>query len=161
MKEVLFKISLLMIVSACLIACGGANSSQKLVNFVYDAELKSGSYNAQDWEKSMNQYDKLVEEYLSSGKTYTEEEKQMAAKAMGRYHSLLIKNSVKISSSYIDELKTILPASFEGLGEGLEENSDEIKKSLDVMFETEEIEESMEELNSQIEDIFNSQIENK
>lgn len=55
-----------------------------LDSFVDNAELNSSDYDAEDWQKSMLQYERLVEEYSNSGKEYTDAEKQMTARAMGR-----------------------------------------------------------------------------
>ena len=87
----------------------------------------------------MLQYERLVEEYSNSGKEYTDAEKQMTARAMGRYHSLLIKNGVEQSAAYLKELEAILPSYLEGLVDGLGENSEELGKTLEGIFNSEEL----------------------
>ena len=77
----------------------------------------------------------------------------MVARAMGRYHSLLIKHGVEASAAYIKELKSILPSYLEGLVEGLDENSEEIGKSLEGLFESEELSKAIEKLGDKIEGI--------
>ena len=139
---------------ALMAACSNSNLPQKLDSFVDNAELKSGTYDAKDWEKSINQYEKIVEEYSASGKNYSEAEKQMAARAMGRYHSLLLKNGIQASASYLNELKTILPSYFEGLIEGIDEDSEKLEKSLEGLFDTEELEKAFEDLGTKLERIF-------
>ena len=130
--------SLILVVSAAamlMFSCATANAPQKLDNFVDKAELNSRSYDSDDWAKSMEQYEKLVNEYANSGKEYTPEERQMATRAMGRYHSLLIKNGVEQSAAYLKELESILPSYLEGLMDGLGENAEELGKTLEGIFQ--------------------------
>lgn len=144
-------ISIIAIVTA---ACISSNAPQKLDSFVDKTELNCDKYDADDWQKSMVQYDQLVKEFNKPGKQYTEAEKQMAARAMGRYHSLLIKNGIEQSAAYIEELKQVLPSYLEGLVDGLGESSDEIGKSLEGIFNSEEFEKAFESLEEELEDIF-------
>lgn len=139
---------------ALLAACATSNLPQKLDSFVENAELNSDKYDSDDWQKSMAQYEKLVEEYSTSEKEYTEAEKQMAARAMGRYHSLLIKNGVEQSAAYLKELEAILPSYLEGLVDGLGENSEELGKTLEGIFDSEELEKAFEGLGNKLEEIF-------
>ena len=85
----------------------------------------------------MSRYEKLVEEYSYSGKEYSDAEKQMAARAMGRYHSLIIKNGIEQSAAYLKELESILPSYLEGLVDGLGENSEDLGKTLEGIFNSE------------------------
>ena len=119
--------------------CSSSNIPQKLDSFVDNAELKSNDYDAEDWQKSMLQYEELVEEFSNSGKEYSNAEKQMAARAMGRYHSLLIKNGIEQSAAYLKELESILPSYLEGLVDGLGENSEEFGKTLEGICNSEEL----------------------
>ena len=109
-----------------IFSCATANAPQKLDNFVDKVELNSGNYDSDDWAKSTKQYEKLVDEYVNSGKEYTPEERQMAARAMGRYHSLLIKSCVEQPAAYLKELESILPSYLEGRVDGLGENAEEL-----------------------------------
>lgn len=143
----------LFLVLVLLAACSSSNIPQKLDSFVYNAELNSSDYDAGDWQKSMSQYERLVEEYRASGKEYSDAEKQMAARAMGRYHSLLIKNGIEQSAAYLKELESILPSYLEGLVEGLGENSEEIGKTLEGIFNSEELEKAFEDLGNKLEGI--------
>ena len=142
------------IIAIVITACIRSNAPQKLDSFVDKTELNCDEYDADDWRKSMAQYDQLVKEFNKPGKQYTEAEKQMAARAMGRYHSLLIKNGIEQSAAYLEELKKVLPSYLEGLVDGLGENSDEIGKSLEDIFNSEEFEKAFEGLGETLEDIF-------
>lgn len=134
--------------------CSSSNIPQKLDSFVDNAELKSNDYDAEDWQKSMLQYEELVEEFSNSGKEYSNAEKQMAARAMGRYHSLLIKNGIEQSAAYLKELESILPSYLEGLVDGLGENSEEFEKTLEGICNSEELEKAFEGLGNRLEELF-------
>ena len=153
MKHSIFRLLVLSAISLILGSCS-VSLPEKLDRFVDKAELNSSSYDANDWQKSLNQYAELVNELSSSGKQYSDVEKEMAARAMGRYHSLLIKNGIEASATYIKELKSILPSYLEGLVEGLDENSDEIGKSLEGLFDNEELYRVLDNLGEKLEGIF-------
>lgn len=150
----LFRCFFIVLATALIAACSSPNIPQKLDSFVDNAELKSSDYDAEDWQKSMLQYEKLVDEYSNSGKEYTDAEKQMAVRAMGRYHSLLIKKGVEQSAAYLKELESILPSYLEGLVDGLGENSEELGKTLEGIFNSEELEKAFEGLGNKLEEIF-------
>ena len=154
MNKIAVKFYSLAVAVALMAGCISNNPAQKLDSFVDNAELKSDSFNAQQWANSMKQFEKLVEDYNAPGKTYSAAEKQMAARAMGRYHSLLIKNGVKATASYLEEMKSILPSYLEGLVDGLGENSEELGKTLGGVFNSEELEKAFEGLGNQLEEIF-------
>ena len=140
--------------SLFMISCDNASAPEKLDRFVDKAELNSENYDENDWIKSQEQYNRLVEEYVNSGKEYTEAEKQMAARAMGRYHSLHLKNGIEQSAEYLKELGSILPSYLDGLMEGLGENSEELGKTLEGIFNSEELEKAFEGLGEKLEEIF-------
>lgn len=137
-----------------LATCSSSNIPQKLDSFVDNAELKSNDYDAEDWQNSMLQYEELVEEFSNSEKEYSNAEKQMAARAMGRYHSLLIKNGIEQSAAYLKELESILPSYLEGLVDGLGENSEEFGKTLEGIFNSEELEKAFDGLGNRLEELF-------
>lgn len=137
-----------------LATCSSSNIPQKLDSFVDNAELKSNDYDAEDWQNSMLQYEELVEELSNSGKEYSNAEKQMAARAMGRYHSLLIKNGIAQSAAYLKELESILPSYLEGLVDGLGENSEEFGKTLEGISNSEELEKAFDGLGNRLEELF-------
>ncbi len=144
---------IIVLILASIAACSSSNVPQKLDSFVDKAELESSDYDAEDWQKSMSRYEKLVEEYSYSGKEYSDAEKQMAARAMGRYHSLLIKNGIEQSAAYLKELESILPSYLEGLVDGLGENSEDLGKTLEGIFNSEEIEDAFEGLSKKLDAI--------
>lgn len=153
MNKYVHRLLSVFVVSMIIISCS-VSIPEKLDRFVDKAELNCASYDANDWQKSLNQYADLVNEYESSGKEYSIAEKEMAARAMGRYHSLLIKNGIKASAAYLNELKSILPSYLEGLVNGLDENSEEIGESLEGLIDSDELDQLFQEIGGQLEEIF-------
>lgn len=117
-------------------------------------ELNSSSYSSEDWEESAIQYQKLVDDYMNSGKQYSDAEKEMAVKAMGRYHALLIKSGIEKSASFLKEFGKVFPSYLDGIVEGIDANSEDIEKSLNNLFDEEKIEKSLESLNDKLEQLF-------
>jgi hypothetical protein len=148
--------SSLIIFSLLLTSCIGSNRSvpQRMDSFVDNAELKSDSYSAEDWEKSEATFEKLVSEYENSPQKYTDAEKKMAARAIGRYHALLLKQGIKESASMILELGNILPDYIDGFVDGLKQDGEDFDGTLNNLLDTAALEKSMEELGSAIEELF-------
>lgn len=143
---------LAMLVAAC--ACSRLSAPQKLNLFVNRTEQLCGNYQASDWQRSMSQFDKLVEEYHTSGKRYTAAERDMAAKSIGRYHALLVQCGIKQSADFLEELKKALPAYLEGFAEIFGEHSGELEETLEDLFDTEGLEEAWSGLGEKLEEIF-------
>lgn len=150
----LFRNCFIVLATTLMAACSSPNISQKLDSFVDNAELKSSDYDADDWQKSILEYDKLVKQYTTSGKGHTDAEKQMVARAMGRYHSLLIKNGVEQSAAYLKELESILPSYMEGLVDGFDKNSEELERALEGIFNSEDLEKAVDGLGNKREELF-------
>jgi len=136
------------------ISCMSASAPQKLDSFVDSTELRCDRFSAEDWNKSEEQYERLVNEYLKSGKSYSDAEKQMAARAMGRYHALQIKYGIEKSAEFLKNLGTILPSYLDGLASGLDENAGSIESALENLFDEEKLEKSLESLEKTLEGLF-------
>ena len=137
-----------------LASCAVQTIPQQLDEFVDDAESNAGDYTAEDWAQSNETYGLLLDEYLNSGEEYTEEEKQLAAEAMGRYHALIIKNGVNLAGEYLKRLGDILPSYLDGLASGIEENGGNIESLFNNLVDEEALDQSIDRLNDALEKIF-------
>lgn len=142
------------IAAFAMISCTSKSAPQKLDSFVDDAELHSSSYTQSDWDKSSAEYQKLIDEYMNSEKEYTKAEKNMAARAIGRYHALMLKNGIEKSASFFKELGEILPEYFDGLASGLDGNADGVSSALENLFNEERMEKSLDALGNSLEKFF-------
>lgn len=141
-----------MLMAAC--ACSRYSAPQKLNIFVNRTERLCVNYDANDWERSMNQFERLVEEYQSSGKRYTAAERKMAARSIGRYHSLLVTYGIGQTASYLEELKEMLPAYLEGFVDSFGDDVGELEETLENLFDEEELERTFSGLENKLEEIF-------
>lgn len=132
-------------------SCASQSAPQKLDNFVDKTELNSSSYSQSDWEKSTIEYQKLVDDYMYSGKEYSDAEKEMAARAMGRYHALLLKNGIEKGASFLKEFGKMLPEYLNGFASELDENADGVGSALENLFDEEKMEKSLDALGSAFE----------
>lgn len=153
MKTLFYKLSVVVAAMTLAISCMVTSVPQKLDRFVDKAELKSASYTSADWKRSISEYDKLADKYAATKEEYSPEEQEMAARAMGRYHSLLLKNGIEVSKSYLDKLKEVLPSYIEGLTEGFGKGAESLEKTLEELLSDEKLEKSLESLGQQIEKI--------
>jgi hypothetical protein len=137
-----------------LASCAVQSAPQKLDDFVDKAEQNSQEYTTEDWAKSTEQYQKLMEEYLKSGREYSEAEKEMAVRAMGRYHALLLKNGVEKSTELIKKLGRMLPEYLDGFAAGLDEGANNLGTTLEGIFNDEKLQDSIDSLGKTLERVF-------
>ena len=158
MNTRLIRIGLVFLGLFLLAACGSSvRLPEQLDAFVDNAELRSSTYDAEDWERSVKKYETLVRQYSSSKVQYTESEKHLAAQAMGRYHVLLVANGIEQSAALLKEMAEIFPSYLEGVLDGLEENSGTIKEALkSLMGEDEKFEMKMKGFDERLEEIIES-----
>ena len=123
-------------------------------SFVDKAELDSDGYSSEDWEKSTQDFQTLVDKYNNSEKQYSEAERQMAARAMGRYHALLLKNGLVKTGSVIEDLVKIIPEYIEGFADELVNNSEGFLQELESVLDSGRFESSFEKLGSALESVF-------
>ena len=139
-KTKLFAVMILFIVTSC----ASQSVPQKLDDFVNKVEQNSSAYSQSDWEKTAMEYQRLVDEYLYSEIEYTEEERNKAARAMGRYHAIILKNEIESSVSFLKEFCKIFPEYLDGFASGL--NEDKLDDS--------NVELSMDAIDRAIEELF-------
>ena len=106
-----FQSSFLIIFSAALFLLSCTENKpqtdicQDIDDFVVKARTNSITYTKDDWDNSIAEYEKLLDQYARNQSSYTSEQKEKVANAMGRYHALLIENALAQSA---DSLKGVL-----------------------------------------------------
>ena len=144
------QLSLLAVFSLVLASCvqPKENLPQKIDDFVIKAQVNCKEYTQEDWEKSVKEYEALMEEYGKKESTYTAEEKQKVANAAGRYHALLLENAIDQSSDEIkallkelaDESK-LLPAFMDGFKDVLQSDTVKLDKIFSDIFASDPVKE--------------------
>lgn len=113
----------LMAMAAVLLLLSCASSlSCRMDDFVAEAESSCKEWTAEDWELSTEKYEKLLEEYSQNYDSYTQEEKDLINKAIGRYNGLLVRQGLENAGSVIKEFGKRLPSLFEGFMSAFENN---------------------------------------
>ena len=148
------KIGIVVLACALFAGCSTKSLPQKLDEFVDNAELKSDSYTSADWEKSIAAYEELANQYSSTDESYTDAERQMAKRAMGRYYALLLKKGISEGAAYLKEFSKMLPDYLKGFTEGLKEDSGNLREQLEAAIDTTGLEQSLQELGRAFEGLF-------
>ena len=143
--------------AAFMASCAVQTIPQQLDEFVEKAETKAEDYSAEDWQQSNEEYSALLDEYLNSGQEYTEEEKQMAASAIGRYHALLLKNGVAIAGGYLKKLGEILPSYLDGFASGIEESGGDLESFFNNLVDEEALDQSLSKLEESLKKLFGTE----
>lgn len=155
MKTLITKTLMLAAILIAAVSCATTKTvPQKLDDFVDDAEIHSGNYTMDDWKKSGKEYEALVMEYLEQPDKYSEDEKMLATRAMGRYHALVLKSGLEGASSLLKGIGKILPEYIEGLSEGIKEGSVGLEGLFRDILDTTRLKKSVEDLGSALEGIF-------
>lgn len=122
---------LLLLAMLSLTACATWKSVPKqLDKFVEETEMSSPGYSKDDWQVSKQQYQALISEYSEHENEYSPEERALVMKDIGRYHSLLIVNSLRDAWDFLKTMIQILPSYWEGVKEVFKEFLDEKKKDV-------------------------------
>lgn len=93
------------------------NVPERLDKFVEKTEDSATSYSQDDWQASKQQYEALISEYSEHEDEYTAEQKALVMKDIGRYHSMLIVNSLRDAIDFLKTMIKILPSYWEGVKE--------------------------------------------
>ena len=106
------------------------NVPERLDEFVDKTEETAPDYSQSDWQVSKQQYEALISEYSDHEVEYTTEQKALVMKDIGRYHSLLIVNSLRDAIDFLKTMIKILPSYWEGVKEVFMEFLQEKKRDI-------------------------------
>ena len=122
---------LLILALLSLTACATWKSVPKqLDKFVEETEKSAPGYSKEDWQESKQRYQVLISEYSEHENEYTPEERAQVMKDIGRYHSLLIVNSLRDAWDFLKTMIQILPSYWEGVKEVFKEFLEEKKRDI-------------------------------
>ena len=132
-----------------LTACATWKSvPEKLDKFVEETEESASDYSKGDWQASKEQYQALISEYSEHEDEYTPEEKAMVMKSIGRYHGLLLVNSLRDAWEFLKTMIQILPSYWEGVKavfeEFLKERKQDVFDIIQALIDPNEISDSIQ-----------------
>ena len=96
-----------------MISCS-ASLSTKFDDYVTQVELDCRDWTEDEWEFSLEEYNRLLQEYENNYSTLTQEEKDAINRAIGRYNGLLVKRGIKTATGAFQELGERIPSLIEG-----------------------------------------------
>ena len=95
--------SLIVIAVGLLVLAGCSRPHDKRVeSFVAKTEANCEKYTDADWEKSVEEYSALAQEYKDNYKAFTKEERERINEAFGKYTRLMLKRG---ASAFDNALK--------------------------------------------------------
>lgn len=121
MKQLL----MMLVAVLCMTACATwKNVPQRLDKLVDETAKTSSSYSNDDWETSKQRYQALISEYAEHEDDYTDEQKALVMKDIGRYHAMLAVHSMSDAITFLRTMIRILPSYLQGILEVIKENKD-------------------------------------
>ena len=130
------KLVLLLAVLSMTACATWKNVPERLDKFVGETEDVSSGYSQDDWQVSKQQYEALISEYSEHEDEYTVEQKALVMKDIGRYHSMLIVNSLRDAWEFLKTMIQILPSYWEGVKEVFKEFIQEKKSDISDVVRT-------------------------
>lgn len=73
----------------------------RIERFVNKTEANYETYSEEDWQKSLNEYQALTQEYKDNYQSFSKEEKDRINQALGKYAGILLKReSLPLAMSF-------------------------------------------------------------
>ena len=96
--------SLVMLVRGiALLASWSRPLADRMDKFVAKTEAGYEKYSDQDWAKSQEQFNALVQEYKDNFDSFSKEEKDRINKAMGKYTGILLKKGISAAGNVLKD----------------------------------------------------------
>ncbi|GEM_PF-1607001 len=157
MGEVKLSLSIVAFAAFFLGSCAlqTVQTPQRIDDFVVRAQVESAGYTQDDWKKSIEEYEKLIAEYEENMNSYSAEDKQRVANAVGRYHALLLDSAVKESADSIKammqefaDISKLIPAYMEGFSDVFKGDSLKLERLFTDIFASEPVKDMIESITS-------------
>ena len=103
--------------SLVLISCSfdNKNSIDKLYSHVAKIEKEHTNYNQKEWDTANTEFDEIVANIEANYETMTQEERDAAVKAIGKYYGLVAKKELQNAAEETQKIFNALPSFIEGL----------------------------------------------
>ena len=135
-----------------LVSCSGWRSvPDRLESFVNELEIAAKTYDNADWDRAAAEYHELMDLYYEHKDDYSSEERARIQRAAGKYRALLFINGIKGVTSSVDNFISSAPAYLEGIGDVLQNKSEQWTEALDFS----DLEQSIEAFGNDVDSLFN------
>jgi len=118
--------------AAAMITIGCATTASlpdRLDDFVEKTEKEFKNYTEEDWKKSSEQYQALVDEFEENYDSYSTSDKVRAMQAIGRYNTIVLQNSVSGASETLNDVLESIPEAINDIIDNIDTTA--IKESVD------------------------------
>ena len=119
----IFKLLSVLVLLLFSVACGDPvqRNVDKIDDYVARVETEAADYDAVDWERADIEFETLREQVYANYDSMTEEQRQAAMRAIGRYYGLVAKRGI---DEFTKETKRVLdsvPSIIEGFSDAFKE----------------------------------------
>ena len=90
----------------------------KFVNYV---EKNCDKFSEKDWEKTNDQFEKLVNEFVENRSSYNADEQKQIRSDITKYVGLVAKSGIKTAVDAVNDIYEQLPSLLEGIGNFLKD----------------------------------------
>ena len=94
---------LILALGVALLASCSRPLADRMEKFVSKTEANYENYSDQEWAKSQDQFNALVQEYKDNIDSFSKEDKDRINKAMGKYTGIVLKKGVSEAGNVIQQ----------------------------------------------------------
>jgi len=129
-------------VAILTISCATSVSlPDKLDDFVEKTEKEYKNYTEDDWKRSSEEYQALMDEMEKNYDSYSTSEKVRAMQAMARYNKMVLENSLSATSESISDVLESIPEAINDIIDNIDttairESVDSIKTGVEGIIES-------------------------
>lgn len=98
--------------------------STRITEYVDQVEQNCSDWTKDDWNKSEEKYIELLEEYKQNYDSYSEEDRSIINKAIGKYNGIVVKKGIKGAGQKIKNFGKRLPSLMEGFVSAFDQNKE-------------------------------------
>ena len=113
------RIALITLFAALFISSCSRPLENRIDSFVSKTEANCASYSQADWEKSIKEYEALVQEYKDNYDTFNKEQKEKINSAIGKYSGILLKQGIDAVSNSVQNAVDIASSFLKGVKESI------------------------------------------
>lgn len=107
-----------------------ARLMQSFEGFVENVESKGINYTAEQWEKSVETYEKYVSQFDEFSNRYTPEQIREVGRLKARYHKSLLIYCVNVASDFLDNISYQFDGYVDKMSMFVRDEDDDLRKSV-------------------------------
>ena len=97
-KKLMILVAGLFIIASC-----SRPLEDRIEGFVNRTEANYEKYSEEDWQKSLNEYHALTQEYKDNYQSFSKEERDRINQALGKYAGILLKKGISSAGNVLQE----------------------------------------------------------